>query len=220
MSLAKKNFFVLFYTLSCSIFFLNLMSGVKSLQPIESVKPSSKKSEVNKKESKAIETDYDAKKQIVFGYSKDELYMQSKVGQQARENMKKLEDSIVAQLSPMMEKMTALNAEYEQKAKTAKRESLIADEQKMGELWKDFQVLQAKLQDEYKAEDNRAMREVLKAIDEAVREFMARSENEFVLLVPTDNYINSRYNSTSQLLEIMDANFEKTKKAAKVSTKK
>jgi Skp family chaperone for outer membrane proteins len=222
MFLENKKFFVFLCLLLVSSF-ASAEKKSNQLEKIEAAVPSSRTT-LNNKISKTTPTklDYESKNQIIFCVNRDEIFEKSKIAASIKKEMQEFEQQIIAELKPMAEKFEEMRLEYEKKAKTLKREALMAEEEKIAQLAQEVQMKQMESQEAYRRKEATLTKEFLLALTEACKEFLKRDENANVVLLPVDNgtYVHSKYDATTKILEIMDAKVESNKKTVKPEPKK
>lgn len=219
MFLKNKKFFAILYILLSTVFYDVKIQAESSLDKIEVGVAS--KSAINTKSSKeAVKLDYETKNQIIFTVNREEIFEKAKIASDIKRKMKEFEDKIISELKPMAEKFEEMRQDYEKKSKTLKRDALMAEEEKMGQLAQEVQMKQMESQEAYKREEMRLTKEFLNALNDSCKEFLLRDENAHVVLFPVDNgmYTHKKYDATTKILEIMDKNFENTKKTTKESS--
>ena len=213
----NKKFFIVLYLLVATVVYDMNVHVLNALEQIEAPMPS--KSTMNKKslETTAVKLDYESKNQIIFCVDREEIFKTAKIAADIKRKMQEFEQQIISELKPMAEKFEEMRQEYEKKAKTLKRDALVAEEEKMGQLAQEVQMKQMESQDAYKREEMRLTKEFLTALNDACKDFLSRDENAHVVLFPVDNgmYIHKKYDATSKILEIMDKKFENNQKGSK-----
>ncbi len=226
MILKNKNFFIaLFAILTVSFYDSKIQAApTNSLEKIEV--SASKNISNNSKSSKSTSSDsskldYSSSSQVVFCVNREFIFEQSKIANSIKKEMKDFENRIIAELKPMAEKFEELRTQYEEKAKSLKRDALVAEEEKIGQLTQEIQMKQMESQDAYKREEMRLTKEFLNSLNDACKEFLLKDENSNVLLYPVDGgmYTHKKYDATASILEIMDSKFDKvSSKSAKKET--